>query len=202
MKDNQCGFSLWGLSAVLAAIVIFAALLIPACQRSMIQAGMKSTVANGANIYQSFFANQMDARVENETNPIWPQTGQYQTSTEFFIDLVTNGVMTVSYAFFSAPGIPPARSRDAADFTADNNAWRLVLDLDQASEGTPFLFTKNCDPDNLITSGGKLQLRGEPFGGRGLVVVLKGGAAFALKGPQVDPELFNPPESALKVVGP
>lgn len=110
--------------------------------------------------------------------------------------------MTVSYDFFSAPGIPPAKSMNAADFKAGNNAWRLVLDLDDVSESTPFLFSRNCDPSQGPSPGGQLLLSGEPFGGQGVVVVMKGGSAFSLKGPRVDPEIFNPPGSKLTVVGP
>ncbi len=205
MKGKSSGFTLVELLAILAAIVLLVAVGIAvfyALDNRMNQAAMVSTVANGANIYQSYFANQMDSVAMGDEMAAWPKMGQFQTSTEFFIHMVTGGIMCVSYDFFSARGIPSAKSMDAADFKAENNAWRLVLDLDEAPEGTPFLFTRNYDPDRRVGPDGKIQLSGEPFGSKGLVVVMKGGAAFMLKGKQLNMGNFNPSGAVLTVVGP
>ncbi|NLB65950.1 MAG: hypothetical protein GX803_05725 [Lentisphaerae bacterium] len=101
--------------------------------------------------------------------------------------------MAVSYDFFAARGIPDAHSTRAEDFLAENNAWRVVLGLDDAPEGTPFMFTRNYDPDSLQSGDGPIILNDEPpFGKKGMVVVLKGGAAYYLSGNQLRNSNFNP----------
>ena len=199
------GYIQIGLMVVM--LPLLAAIILPAITRATSQAGMISTVANGANIYRSFFASQMNSEIAESNTSLWPQKGEYRTSTEFFIHLVESGVMAVTYDFFAAPGIPPAKTVDANEFKAANNAWRLVLGLDHAPEGTPFLFSKNYDPGQLNTGEGPLVLTKEaPFGQKGVVVVLKGGSAFCLRGNQLKNSFFNPAETPssenITIVGP
>lgn len=186
---------------------LMAAILIPAVNKAVTSAGMVATVANGANIYKSVFANQMDAAVLGEESRGWPKKGEYRTSTDYFIHLVESKAMSVSYDFFAAPGIPAAKSTDARDFKAENNAWRLVLGLEDAPEGTPFLFTRNYDPGTLPSGDGPIILNDEPpFGKKGVVVVLKGGSAYSLKGNMLRSTIFNPAGDAsgaeMEIVGP
>ena len=196
------GYVQIGIMVVL--LPLLAAIVIPAVVHATSQAEMIPTVANGANIYKSVFAAQM----ENEDGTTaWPRPGQYRTSTEYFIDLVESGTMAVSYAFFAAPGIPPAKSADPRDFKAENNAWRVVLGLDDAPEGTPFLFTRNYDPPALPSGDGPILLNDvPPFGKKGVVVVLKGGSAFCLKANQLNNHFFNraqsPSDETIAIIGP
>lgn len=199
----------FGLVYVLVFVVgMLAAILIPAVSKATTSAGMVQTVSNGKNIYRAAFASQMEAEMLGTGTAGWPKTGQYRTSTEYFVHLVTSGVLNVSYDFFAAPGVPPAKTTDPRQFTADNNAWRLVLGLDPASEGTPFLFTKNYDPDRLPEENEPIGLTDSPpFGRQGVVVVLKGGSAYTLKGPMLRGETFNPagalpPGAEVSIVGP
>ena len=83
----------------------------------------------------------------------------------------------------------------------------MVLGLDNAQPGTPFLFTRNYDPDALRADDEPIVLNDEPpFGTNGLVVVLSGGAAFFLKGDQLRNSFFNPAgtslDPGLEIVGP
>ena len=199
------GYVQIGLMVVL--LPLLAAILIPAVRSALDSAGMVATVANGANIYKSAFAGQMDAAAPGDAPPGWPGKDEYRTSTEYFIHLVESGTLAVSYDFFAAPGIPAAKSAEARDFTAENNAWRLVLGLADAPEGTPFLFTRNYDPIAWPRGNEPLVLTDQPpFGKKGVVVVMKGGAAFTLRGHQLNPARFNPAETpaspALAIVGP
>ena len=183
------------------------AIVWPAIDRAAMSAELAQTVSNGANIYKAAFASQMDSLVLGGDQPVWPQKGQYRTSTEYFIELVESGTLNVTYDFFAAPGLPAARSSDPRDFKAENNAWRMVLGLDNAPPGTPFLFTRNYDPDALRADDDPIVLNDEPpFGTNGLVVVLSGGAAFFLKGDQLRNSFFNPPgtllDHGLEIVGP
>ena len=183
------------------------AVLLPAADRAAESAEQIQVVSNGANIYKAVFAAQMNTLVLGNGQAEWPQKGQYRTSTEFFVELVESGTLPVTYDFFAAPGLPPACSSNPCDFKAENNAWRMVLGLDNAPEGTPFLFTRNFDPGALLSDDDPIVLSDEPpFGKKGIVVVLKGGSAFFLKGDQLRNSFFNPAgtslDHGLEIVGP
>lgn len=181
---------------LIAALGMVSAILLPAVNKASQRAEAVQIVSNGANIYRAVFASQMDAMLLGSEASSYPKKGQYSTSTEFFKELVESGVMPVTYDFFAAPGIPPARSSNADDFTAENNAWRVVLGLDDAPDGTPFLFTRNYDPGSLQSGDAPIVLSDDPpFGKSGMVVVLKGGSAFFLKGNQLRNSYFNPAET-------
>jgi len=198
----------WLFSSVLIAIpAMAAAILVPAVNKALSSASMVQTVSNGKNIYTAFFASQMDASVLNKDAKLWPRKGQYASSTDFFIDLVESGRMTVSYDFFAASGVPAAKSNDPQDFKPENNAWRVVLGLEDAPEGTPFMFTRNYNPESLQDGDEPIVLNDEPpFGKEGMVVILKGGAAYSLKGNQLRNSYFNPAGTVstpnMSIVGP
>jgi prepilin-type N-terminal cleavage/methylation domain-containing protein len=182
-KSKRLGFTLIELLVVIAIIAMLAAILVPAVNRALISAAMVQTVSNGANIYKSAFAGQMDDVVMGGGYSAWPQDGDFGTSTDYFINLVTSGVMSVSFDFFSARGLQAVKSSDPTDFDAEGNAWNLVLGLDDAKEGTTFLFTKNAQVDPLPSEADTaITLDGQPFGEDGMVAVLKGGSAFSLRG--------------------
>jgi len=179
-KRKAFGFTLIELLVVIAIIAMLAAILVPAVSKALTTAAMVQTVSNGKNIYTSVFADQMDNAVLGASSSAWPQTADFGTSTAYFINLVTSGVMNVSYDFFAAKSITPAKSTNSADFAAANNAWRLVTGMtDGTPEGTPFLITKNYK--GTLSALTDLLPTDVPFGDAGLVVVQKGGASFSLK---------------------
>ena len=185
---NRFGFTLIELLVVIAIIAMLAAILVPAVNRALDSAAMVQTVSNGSNIYKSAFAGQMDDYVISGT-AAWPsEDDDYaSTSTKYFVYLVTNEIMSVSFDFFSAKGLKSYKTSDPSGFDADGNAWKLVLGLEKCSEGFPFLFTKNADisGSSMPKDDDKITLKKEnPFQDKGMVAVLKGGSAFSLKGQQ------------------
>ena len=206
MKRKVFGFTLIELLVVIAIIAMLAAILVPAVNKALLSAAMVQTVSNGKGIYTAAFSSQMDDVVLGSGYSAWPSNAA--TSTEYFKNLVTSGVMTVSFDFFAARGVPPAKSSDPTAFSGVNNAWNLVNFVGgDPLEGTTWLYTKN-GPATVPTSPGQITLQAvEPFGVAGMVAVLKGGSSFSLKGKQLTGEYMNPAQTppagvTLNVVGP
>ncbi|HPJ57416.1 MAG TPA: hypothetical protein PLK81_07195 [Kiritimatiellia bacterium] len=193
--------------ALVAFLGMVAAILIPALSKGLSNAAMTATVSNGANLYKSATSVPLTDPGQDPPWTAFPAKGRYRTSTEYFRDLVESGRMAVSYDFFSARGLPAAHSSRPEDFTADHNAWRVVLGLEDAPDGTPFLFTRNYNPETLETGDHPIELEDmPPFGKDGMVVILKGGAAFSLRGSQLNHANFNPAQTpsgpGIEIIGP
>ena len=135
---NRSGFTLIELLVVIAIIAMLAAILVPAVNSALDSAAMVQTVSNGSNIYKSAFAGQMEDVVFSSEGTGWPKKGEWKTSTEYFTDLVTNGIMSVSFDFFSAKGLPAQKSTNPKNFNDKGNAWKLVQGLEECAEGFPF----------------------------------------------------------------
>ena len=189
------------LLVVIAIIGLLAGILVPAVSKALTSAAMTQTVSAGKSIYTSAFAGQMDDIVMGGSAASdWPDSeGDYVPGSahEYFNDLVTNGLMDVTYDFFSARGVD--RAKKESEFKENTCAWKLVLGLKKAKDGTPFIFTRNYTATTIPTGDDKKKIQeGElegynstPFGKDGLVVVMKGGAAVALKGNSLTEGEFN-----------
>lgn len=115
------------------------------------------------------------AAVERES---FPHSGDYETSTEFFLHLVERGVIccNVNYSLFALPGVKACDSTNAADFRPENNAWCVALDA-HPQEGipdVPFLFSRNLDIQRLDQATPDALRDIPPYGRKGVLVLYPG----------------------------
>ena len=81
-------------------------------------------------------------------------------------------------------GLAPKIATNMALFHAENNAWCVVADINEADpDRIPFLFTRNLSVSNLAELNGKISdhlSEGAPFGRKTVIVICKDGSPFAL----------------------
>ena len=173
-----------GYIAMAVSLLILPALLLPVIGSVQQEGKMTGTLSNGRQIFIALFSQTLEGTVTGKDST-WPRASDFPTSTSLLTNLVGSGALKVDYSFFSAPGLTPYRGTNADLFKADNNAWCMVADLkDTDSDQTPFLFTRNLRVANLAELKGKVGalLSDElPFGGQGVAIVFKSGAAQKLR---------------------
>ena len=202
-RIKRQAFTLIELLVVIAIIAILAAILVPAVTKALDNGKMTQVMSNGRSIYMSIFAQVLDNSVVS-TSEDYPKDGDYNNSTEYFNDLLDDGVINVAPSFFGAPGLPAPTATDQLDGPA--NAWNVTENINESTkDGTAFLFTRNYDIDNLPNqANGDNEIiplsQDSPFGTKGLVVIQKGGRGLKLTGKQLKTQYFNPPLTNLPVL--
>ena len=145
----------------------------------------------------------------------YPATGQFPSSTEFFINLMTKQLLTgANYGLFAISGVPPYWGEDPLKFSRTNNAWCVTLDLDpmqlpdvpdwrrnSSDNGkdrgssppqlAPFLISRNLDIQSLSEAHSDRLRDIAPYGLKGVLVVMTDGEAKFLRPEQIESE-FNP----------
>ena len=145
----------------------------------------------------------------------YPVTGQFPSSTEFFINLITKQILTgFNYGIFAVSGVPAYWGNDQQCFSRTNNAWCVTLDLDpmrlpdvpdwrrKSSEYgkngessppllAPFIFSRNLDIRSLSEAHSDRLRDVPPYGREGVLVVMTDGEAKFLRPEQIESE-FNP----------
>jgi prepilin-type N-terminal cleavage/methylation domain-containing protein len=170
-SNDRKGFTLIELMAAIAIILILFTLVSPQIGKAMLRGKLTKEAAKARYIVEAITAKDAASRFSNG----WPQStageDNYESSTEFFKDLVNEGHLDVDFSFFAAPGMTPARNE--SDFTEANNAWCVLVDVNDTTPGnTPVVWLKNINASDGLFLEGSI-----PFGNKGFAFATKNGEA-------------------------
>lgn len=151
LETGRDGFTLVELLVVIAIIAILSTLLFPAIQGALLKAKATSAGARMGDkgLVGIIYGVSLDRNVIN-LREMYPQAGEFSSSTEFFNAVFTNSAVTsvTQAASMTVPGqkSPPSTT----PITADQNMWNVVEGITTSSDpGTPFMFTKNISWTDL-----------------------------------------------------
>lgn len=206
-NNRKSGFTLIELLVVIAIIGILAAMLFPAIQGALLSAkATQSATKLGLRGFTGLIFQESLDRSAVGQSELFPSTLDYagSSSTQYFQDMVdssqsSNSVDDADFSMFDLPGnaISTVTGTNAADFSARNNGWNVVLDLDSTSNpSTPFLFSYNINIDGTtidrlnptVPINETLLVLGQKMA----IVVYAQGAVKVLKKKQLSPTTFNP----------
>jgi type II secretory pathway pseudopilin PulG len=189
--SNRRGFTRRECLVVISILGLLTAVLIPWVASARKTKIAEYNVKGGVGMYKAIFSKVLDD--PDSPGELFPSaTKGFTSSTQYFVHLVTNRTLHVSFDFFSGPGLPRYSTDDPAQFKADGNQWSVVLDVQEEVADYPFLLHRNLLPaaTNVPPKSAALTLDmlGETGKGRKLdfnthsaTVITRAGSGFLLK---------------------
>lgn len=201
------GFTLIELLVVIAIIGILAAALIPAVTSGILKAKLNNMMGNGRQIYTALIGYELSDPLYGTTDWVFPETGDYSFSTDFFEALVSSNVLQVTEAFFTGPHVKVGTSTN--NFEARFIGWNLTMDCSSSDLNTPFLTSSNLEIAALPTDNASLipslstDVKVTKKMKENVVVVMTGGGGNVFQETVLqNGELFNPGQQDNTVIAP
>ena len=160
----------------------------------------------GMQMYKGIFADALD-NPEVGYSFFPARTNGYVSSTHYFQDLMDRDVLRVPSSTFSGPGLARPADKTPTTLVPSQNAWSVILDVQDQIASTPFLLSRNFLADRIRLPGKDESLtpdlfaefnacRKLRFDGEVAVIITKAGTGFFLKveklGAGSRAEVFNP----------
>lgn len=202
-----------GLCVGILSLSVFAFIVIPLLKGTLTKPSNPPLVRNGRYIFSDLHWGSRDAINWDDT--LWFKIGEYQTSTDCFRAMITNGWLSsgVDFRLFGGKGLKsPDNVFDPLSFSAENNAWCIVVGLNSNTPPeTPFLFTRNVgfgSKKEAPRTGATLdQMTGlnknqMPLQDEACVVITYGGSVKTWPALYATQTNFNPTGSSLTILAP
>lgn len=196
--------TLGGVVAILVILSLTAVLLLPVAMAPHSRHYLD--MGRGVELYKAIFAQVLEN--PGAAPALFPTRSEgYSSSTRYFQDLLDRKVLRVPATFFSGPGLARPADNNSTTLLPSENAWSVVLDVEDQIASTPFLLSRNFLADRI-----RLPSKAEPltpdllaepnarhtleFDGQKAVIITKAGTGFYLKVAKLEAgaraEVFNP----------
>lgn len=138
---------------------------------------MVRMLSNGRNIHMAMMVAEMDG-AGDAAHPVYPRDG---TSTGYFAGfLLKKKLLEPAPGFFGGPGLPVEAAAD--QLKAENVAWLLLADAENAPANLPVLLSRNARVSKVSDLKGRIAdtLSDQPpFGKTAVLFIRKDGSARA-----------------------
>jgi len=205
-NKTQTGFTLFGLAAIVAVLLLLLVVMFPACNNATHSCDMTRVGIYGRDIYVAITGANTERAALN-LPPVWPSDCvqgtatngadrfryNFDNSTDYFRYLFESKVCAEIFDYTKlASGNVGVTVWSKGPLTAENNMWTVAKNVrDEMDDIVPVLITRNVDaaslPSKVSAHDGENRLSFDsdwktPFGDKAFILIRKGGAIFKARG--------------------
>lgn len=186
---GRTAFTLVECLVVVVIFFILVAVMLPSVVDALPETRVNGLMQQGIQIYKATYGCNLGGYVDG----YFPTSDrEFASSTQYFVHLVTNRHLQADFAFFTGPGLDGLRHINPAQFKPGDNAWSVVLDVDDQPSDFPLLISRNLlpaatsvPPQSAALTPAMLGETGKgrklDFNTQGGVVITKAGTGFITK---------------------
>jgi len=140
---------------LILSVIFIAWMTVPIIMNPHGRSELTRLAANGKHLVQCIATNN----VWPSAGELNPEEGTFDSSTSYFVWLVTNEIFNVQWRYFAGGGVPGAETEKEFAGKEDReegyyNAWCIVGNIDENTPGdTPVLFIKKLGKDDHEEGG-------------------------------------------------